>query len=100
MTADQLAARNVDFRAALTFAADAQHVIDALEAKAADGVILGQAQRDALATATATFDRYRGFALEIAERNGVDFVSIPVDAYTINYSHDEGRWEGFVSLAA
>lgn len=98
MTATELASSNIDFRAAVAFAIDAQNVVDALQAKAAGGRNpLSEGQRDALACAVATFDRYRGFALDIAERHGVDFVTFACSACSINYTLEGSRWEGFVS---
>jgi len=97
MTAEQLAAKSIDFRAALEFAARAQARIDRLEAIAAEGMILDQAQRDALSSAIATFDRELGFALDVARRNGVDFVVVPLPTCDLCYALENGRWEGFVS---
>ena len=99
MLAVHLAAQNIDFRVALERAGRAQYTIDCLEAIAADGEVLDQAQRDALATAIATVDRERGLALDLAERHDVDFVEFPGEHCVLCYTHEAGRWEGFVSLA-
>jgi hypothetical protein len=60
-------------------------------------MILDQAQRDALSSAIATFDRELGFALDVARRNGVDFVVVPLPACDLCYALENGHWEGFVS---
>lgn len=97
MTADELAARNIDFRAALALAARAQKTLDRLEALAASGTILDQAERDALSAGIASVDREISRALALATHNGVDFVVISCEHYVLCYALEAGRWEGFVS---
>jgi glycerophosphoryl diester phosphodiesterase len=100
VTAEQLAAQNIDFRAHRHLAASAQGYVDRIEAIAAEGTVLDQARRDGLHSAIATFDRECGFVLDIARRAGVDFVAIELDSYSLCYALEAGRWEGFVSQLA
>ena len=58
------------------------------------------AKAEALDTAIAQRDRHLAWALEIAEKQGVDFFTIDCGTYHDNWEYIDGRWEGFVSLAS
>lgn len=90
-------AQNIDLVRIAEEIAHQQRHVDALETLAAAGTALGQAQRDALQTASARIDNDLAFLFSIAERVGVDFLTIPVGSYDLCYALEASRWEGFVS---
>lgn len=74
--------------------------IDRLTAKLDAGQKLSMAERDALQAAHAANNAQTSVLLDQLAAKGQDFVSIDCGTYSLCYSLEESRWEGFVSTAA
>jgi hypothetical protein len=71
---------------------------DRINARYPAGTIRPEGVRDAVTAAGTTVSRYIPWILELADSAGEDFLEFNVGDYSLCYSHENDRWEAFITV--